>query len=226
LVPEKGFDESQQSAYAGSLDGTSQRSPNLQNEHNYEPKAPLPEPPRQQTVSQVDVPPSPPPTNAQPKIPAFREILALRTPTERIRGYDSAREQFAIMDTGLARWLAATANDLPEHVDLLTSSGRVPPSFQGHKPSPSRSKLGGLLPGQSTASDGAALGAPIGGGSSQGFSPSSGSAGKISSQQVQAKGKDLLHTAGVFGGKANVAAKGLFSKGKSKFRAGSGAEKV
>ncbi len=226
LVPEKGFDESQQSAYAGSLDGTSQRSPNLQNEHDYEPKAPLPEPPRQQTVSQVDVPPSPPPTNAQPKIPAFREILALRTPTERIRGYDSAREQFAIMDTGLARWLAATANDLPEHVDLLTSSGRVPPSFQGHKPSPSRSKLGGLLPGQSTASDAAALGAPIGGGSSQGFSPSSGSAGKISSQQVQAKGKDLLHTAGVFGGKANVAAKGLFSKGKSKFRAGSGAEKV
>lgn len=62
--------------------------------------------------------------------------------------------------------------------------------------------------------------------SPQGMSPSGSSSGKLSSQQVQAKGKDLLHTAGVFGGKANFAAKGLFSKGKSKLRAASGNEKV
>jgi len=225
-VPEKGFNEPQPSGYAGSLESISQRSPIFQSEQRAESEAPLPEPPRQTAAPQFDIPPSPPPPNAQPKIPAFREILALKTPAERIRGYDSARDQFAVMDTGLARWLAATANDLPEHADLLTISGRIAPSFQGHKPSPSRSKLGGLLPIQSTASDGAALGAPIGGGSLQGLSPSSGSGGKISSQQVQAKGKDLLHTAGVFGGKANIAAKGLFSKGKSKLRAASGTEKV
>ena len=48
------------------------------------------------------------------------------------------------------------------------------------------------------------------------------SGGKLSSYQVQAKGKDLLHSAGVLGGKANVAAKGLFSKGKSRWRASGG----
>lgn len=222
-VPEKGFEPS---GYASNPDEISQHSPNLRSEPREELEAPLPELPRQQLTPGFDVPPSPPPLNAQPKIPTFREILALRTPTERIRGYDSARGQFAMTDTGLAQWLAATVNGLPEYADLLASSGRVAPNLLGHKPSPSRSKLGGLLPNQSTASDGTATGAPLGGGSTQGFSPSSGSGNKISSQQVQAKGKDLLHTAGVFGGKANVAAKGLFSKGKSKLRAASGTEKV
>ncbi|KAI9821478.1 MAG: hypothetical protein M1832_003325 [Thelocarpon impressellum] len=66
--------------------------------------------------------------------------------------------------------------------------------------------------------------------SSQGFAPTGNSGGgigggKLTTHQVQAKGKDILHTAGVFGGKANVAAKGLFAKGKSRFR-GSGGEKV
>ncbi|KAK4696822.1 hypothetical protein P7C71_g1159, partial [Lecanoromycetidae sp. Uapishka_2] len=224
-VPEKGFDEPQPSGYPGSFDGTSQRSPLSKGEQGQESSAPLPEPVRQQFIPQNDIPSSPPSATAQPKAPAFREIMALKTANERIRGFDSAREHFTTTDTGLAQWLAITANSLPEHADLLASSGRVAPNVQSHKPSPSRSKLGGFLPSQS-ASDGTALGAPLGGGSSQGYSPSGGTGGKISSQQVQAKGKDLLHTAGVFGGKANVAAKGLFSKGKNKLRAASGAEKV
>jgi hypothetical protein len=53
---------------------------------------------------------------------------------------------------------------------------------------------------------------PVSGGSG------GGGGGRLSSQQVQAKGKDLLHTAGVLGGRANVAAKGLFQKGKQKWR--------
>ena len=182
--------------------------------------------------------------NAPSKIPAFREMLALKSPTERILAYNETRQQFANLNTGLAHWLASTLNDLPEHSDLLASSGRVAANFPGHKPSPSRSKLGGLIPTggqpnqqpyyqqylnaspQAAGPDGKALGGGGGGGSSQGMPASGGSGSKLSSQQVQAKGKDLLHSAGAFGGKANVAAKGLFSKGKSKLRAASGNEKV
>lgn len=201
---------------------------------------PLPEPPVHEPLETFgapdnELPPLPTP-NGQPKIQAFREILALKSASERIRAYDETREQFANLNTGLAHWLAITANDLPEHADLLTNSARRP-AFHGHKPSPSRSKLSGLLQsgghsGQlypnspQSAPEGAATGGALGNASSYGYSPSGGSSGKISSQQVQARGKDLLHTAGVFGGKANVAAKGLFSKGKSKLRGSSGAEKV
>ena len=179
-----------------------------------------------------------------PKIPAFREIVALKTASERVRGFNDARQQFARLKVGLDDWVAQTVHELPEHADILAMSGRPTPNFQGHRPSPSRSKLGGLLPGggqggqqpyfqqylnaspQSPAPSGSLQGGAAGSVSPQASSPSGGSGGKISGQQVQAKGKDLLHTAGVFGGKANVAAKGLFSKGKSKFRAASGAEKV
>ncbi|CAD6570265.1 MAG: hypothetical protein ASARMPREDX12_003434 [Alectoria sarmentosa] len=215
-------------------DGTNylgQESPMLQSEQRQQLEPSLPEPPVHESSQMLgtqddDFPPLPSPI-AQPKIPAFREILALKSPSERIRAYDETREQFANLNTGLAHWLAITANDLPEHADVLTNYARRP-AFQAHKPSPSRSKLGGLLqsgshssqPNPQSAPDGA-LGNP----SPHGYSPSGGSSGKLSSQQVQAKGKDLLHTAGVFGGKANVAAKGLFSKGKSKLRGSSGAEK-
>lgn len=44
--------------------------------------------------------------------------------------------------------------------------------------------------------------------------------------QVQAKSKELLHTAGVFGGKASKAGKGLFAMGKSRFRGGGAGDKV
>ena len=220
-LPEKGFDE----PGFGKSVVIEQNSPLSHIESGDRHEEPIPEPSRQHTLDmghQAPVSPSQAPVNPQSKIPAFREILALKTPTERIRGYDDARSQFASMDTGLARWLAATVDSLPEHRDLLDATGRPAQAFRGHKPSPSKSKLGGLL----STPDGATTAGPIMVTSSQGLSPSGGSGAKISSQQVQAKGKDLLHSAGKYGGKANVAAKGLFSKGKSKFRAASGAEKV
>ena len=164
-------------------------------------------------------PPRPHPS-AQPKIPAFREILALKTPAERIRGFNEAREQSAKQDIGLAHWLAVTTAELPEHADALASVGRRPAVMMGHKPSSSRLLSGFRSTGpQSDASE--ASNSAFG----QGSVPSGGS-NKLSSQQVQAKGKDLLHTAGVFGGKANVAAKGLFSKGRSKLRGAGGSDKV
>ena len=162
------------------------------------------------------------PQSAQPKIPAFREISALKTPAERIRGYNEAREQFAKQDNGLVHWLAVTSSEFPEHADVLSLSnaGRRPAVMMSHKPSSSRLLSGLRSAGQ--RSDGPDTANP---GFGQSSSPTSGGS-KLASQQVQAKGKDLLHSAGVFGGRANVAAKGLFSKGRSKFRGAGGGDKV
>ena len=228
------------SGYDDGTSRTGQQSPILQNELRRDVEPPLAEPSLPKPLVHEPSPtfggqtaellPLPPP-NAQPKIAAFREILALKSPSERIRAYDETRGQFADLNTGLAHWLAIKANDLPEHADIFMDSGRRP-ALQGHKPSPSRSKLGGLLQSGGHSSQPYSNNAPsvpdggLGSASPYGYSPSVGSSSKLSSQQVQAKGKDLLHTAGVFGGKANVAAKGLFFKGKSKLRGSSGAEKV
>ena len=209
------------------------------------PMIPEPQPPQSvqippPAVQISQLPPPPPPAISQPKLPAFREIMALKTSGERIRGFRDTQRQFADMNTGLDHWLAMTTASLPEHADIVSNAGRTGVSGPGHKPSPSRARLGGLLSSgqtgqpyhqqyldaspQALASGSVPPGAV--GSSSQGFSPSIGPGGKISSQQVQAKSKDFLHSAGVFGGKANVAAKGLFSKGKSKLRDASGSRKV
>lgn len=189
--------------------------------------------------------PSPSPAPArQSKIVTFREILTLKSPAERIQAYNNTREQFSDMDTGLNHWITTTINALPEHADLLSRGGKFDPASIGHRPSPSRGKLLRTSPTSATmqqpyyqqylnassqpaaSSSGSTLPTPSGSGS-QGFSPSgAGGGARQTSQQVQAKGKDLLHSAGLLGGKANVAAKGLFSKGKSKLRGSGGVEKV
>ena len=197
------------------------------------------------TVQPGILPLPPPPAGAQPKIPAFREILALRTPADRIRAYNTTREQFAQMNTGLAHWITVTTNETPEHAGLLSTMGQPSGLPTSHAGTPTRGKLSGLrsagaqptqqpyyqqylnassqptTPGSNTASPGYSdfPEKPT-------FSSSGGNGSKLSSHQVQAKGKDLLKNAGVFGGKANVAAKGLFSKGKSKLRGSGGGDKV
>ncbi|MCJ1245577.1 hypothetical protein MMC30_002781 [Trapelia coarctata] len=185
--------------------------------------------------------PLPPLPSEQPKLPAFREILALKTSVERIQAYKATREQFANMNTGLDHWILTTLNDLPEHGEL-TKNGATFGNISGHKPSPSRGKFPGLrvVSGQTqqqpyyqqylNASTQAVSPNPHTPGSANATSsPTSApvsQGGRNSGHQMQAKGKDLLHTAGLFGGKANVAAKGLFSKGKSKFRGSGGADKA
>ena len=190
-----------------------------------------------------DLPPLPPPGD-QPKLRGFREMLALKTPADRMQAFNETREQFAYLDTGLAHWLDVKTRELPEHAHLLSNQARFAAGALGHKSSPSRGKILGLrasgsssnqqpyyqhylnASSQPAAPDGSPVSNHQSSASPQGFSPSGGVTGKLSSQQVQAKGKDLLHTAGVFGGKANVAAKGLFSKGKSKFKGSGGTDKV
>ncbi|MCJ1390239.1 hypothetical protein MMC18_003097 [Xylographa bjoerkii] len=185
--------------------------------------------------------PLPPIPTDPATIPSFRAILALKDPIERIQTYKATREQFAHMNTGLNQWLIATMNELPEHSDLL-SNGGVFGNISGHRPSPSRNKFPGLrvVSGQSpqqpqhqqylgtssqTMPPSPNSPAAINSANSSGYSPGS-SSGRTSSQQMQAKGKDLLHSAGLFGGKANTAAKGLFSKGRSKFRGSGSADKA
>ena len=169
------------------------------------------------------LPAAPPASGAIPKLPAFREIMSLKTPQERIRAFSETQHEFATLNTGLAHWLALTVNSLPEHSDLAsgrhgsawpTDNKTIPPApgFHG-QPNP-------IMNRQSSAH-----GAPLQGNTGVGPQVAGGS-GKMSTQQVQAKGKEFLHTAGVFSGKANVAAKGLFSKGKSKLRDASGSKKV
>lgn len=171
----------------------------------------------------------PPPsvqTSVQPKVPAFREILALKTARERIRGFNEAREHFANTESELRNWLTTMSNALPEHADVLANVGRPPAAIMGHKPSTSRLLSGLRSTGSQQPSARPGISASDTGNSfSQGSSPLAGSS-KISSHQVQAKGKDLLHSAGVFGGKANVAAKGLFSKGRSRLKEARGSDKV
>ncbi len=214
----------------------------LQQEHEQGPESP-----GQLAVSRSgrdgDLPPLPPAVD-QPKLRGFRETLALKSPTDRIQAFNETREQFAYLNTGLAHWLDAKIRELPEHAHLLSDQGRFATGTLGHKSSPSRSKILGIraagspstqqpyyqqylnASSQPTASDGGPIPSYQGSTVPHGFSPSGSGTVKLSGQQVQAKGKDLLHTAGVFGGKANVAAKGLFSKGRSKFRGTSGADKV
>ncbi|MCJ1380798.1 hypothetical protein MMC17_003907 [Xylographa soralifera] len=185
--------------------------------------------------------PLPPLPTDPATIPSFRAILALKDPTERIQTYKATREQFAHMNTGLNQWLIATMNDLPEHSDLL-SNGGVFGNISGHRPSPSRTKFPGLRvtsgqslqqqPHQQHLGTNSQMMPPspnssaaINSANSSGYSPGS-SSGRISGQQMQAKGKDLLHSAGLFGGKANTAAKGLFSKGRSKFRGSGSVDKA
>ena len=188
--------------------------------------------------------PSPPLLSAQPKIPAFREIQALKTPAERIRAFNETREQLAQVQSGLAHWLAMTLSKLPEHAAIVSGVERPTQAVVAQKPMPFKAKIPGLRSAgaqatqqpyyqqylnatpQATTSEGIGGQNATGSTSSQGFAPSGGSSGKLSTQQVQAKGKDFLQAAGVFGGKANVAAKGLFSKGRSKFRGTSGVDKV
>lgn len=146
------------------------------------------------------------------KLQGFREILALTTPQARIRAFDQTRDQFAGLDSGLTHWLELTVHDHPEHAGLVQSTQSLSADFP--RTSPARSKfpkLGSL--GNLTARD---ENAPANAGHVR--RPSGHIGTIVNRQNVAQSGKDLLHTAGSFGGKAGEAAKGLFAKGKSKFR--------
>ncbi|KAH9214258.1 hypothetical protein DL95DRAFT_446591 [Leptodontidium sp. 2 PMI_412] len=199
------------------------------------------------TVSPVtsSVHPFAPPPATAGRLIAFREIVAMKSPQERIKTFDETRHRFAAMDSGLNDWIAKLQGQFPEEHGGVTGSwgssrssipsgsargrfsksstagGPAPPLQQPYyqqylnassPPAPSTPVSGAPRPGPSMPS-----------GSQQGFSSAS---SKMTTQQVQAKGKELLHTAGIFGGKAGKAGKGLLAKGKNKLRAAGGGDKT
>ena len=131
------------------------------------------------------------PIQPQMKVPAFREIMAIQSTSQRIQVYDQTRETFAKMDTGLVQWIQATITSLPEHEELLRNGGSFPPVLRAPPP------VSGMQGGQGVTN------APR-----PSVGPTSSKTGK---------GKDLFHSAGVFGGKTSSAAKGLFAKGRNKW---------
>jgi hypothetical protein len=195
--------------------------------------------------------PSAPPSSVSPsnspiapqfspsRILAFKEIAAIKSSHQRIQTFDETRHRFAAMDSGLTNWLEALIAQYPEHhgatatfatssVGVPAGSARskfskgtgVPPQVQQPYYQQYLNASNPSIPGTPASRPGPSL--PVG--SQQGFSPASGS--KLTTQQVQAKGKEFLHTAGIFGGKAGKAGKGLLAKGKNKLRGAGGGDKV
>ena len=131
---------------------------------------------------------NPQPALSQPnEPPAFRTILNLASPAERIKAFEESRQYYATTDDQLHGWLMSMKT--AENSELFATNGRVSldasESTISHKPSPRR-----IL--TESAGD----------------------------------GKKLMAAAGRFGGKAGVAAKGFFAKGKEKMRNASSGEKV
>lgn len=194
-------------------------------EHEHElPHAPEKDHTNASTMSQPSSPSVP--KSAGP-IPPFRNILALKTSDERIKTYNDTRQTFADMNTGLNDWLTQMLASHPDHAEALSSGGFKAPALQsqasnfkrGHRPSPSLAKFTNRFASgegqRSTSITSQDEGAPA-------ASASSGSgATRLDTEKMQQRGKEFMKSAGVFGGKAQAGAKGLFAKGKSRFGGGS-----
>lgn len=159
------------------------------------------------------------------KLKGFREITQMEPRSKRIAAFNESREIFANGDMRLSAWVQHMADSHPEHGDLIAKNGAPQgPVVQRTATSgkfPKLSSLGSIsLPSSSSHHEGGS--SPHSHARHPSITPLG---GMMNSQQVQARGKDLLHSAGVFGGKAGGAAKGFFAKGRSKFRH-SGSDKV
>jgi hypothetical protein len=155
------------------------------------------------------------------KLQGFRDILQISTPAARVRAFEETRTQFATLDTGLNHWLQVTLHDQPQHAHLIQESQSLSSAFPKASPTtrrfPKLTSLGNLS--ATPREDGTPT-------NTSHIRRPSGHIGTIVNRQnVEQHGKEFLHTAGKFGGKAGEAAKGLFAKGRSKFRQG-GNDKV
>ena len=158
------------------------------------------EPATQECVSGAPLPPAPFAT--QPRVPGFKEIMALKSPAERLDKLNFARDHIANEDTGLEYWIARTAQDVQEHADLVKTGG-APPSTGMTRPAPAQAPSASSTPKPNA-----------------GPSPAS---GRSRPALGTTKAKEIFSSSGMKGGKNK--AKELFTKGRSKFRSSQG-EKV
>lgn len=150
----------------------------------------------------------------------FKDILQIKSPGDRISSYNKTREYWAHADHGLGDWISTALSTNP---DLATRSYPQPrPTLNTsgtmrHRPTGSISLFGKHHGAGSVQAESAGAST-----SQTPTTPTSGTAfqgsGRSASHQMQAKGKDLLHTAGMLSGKGMTGAKGLFAKGKSRFK--------
>ncbi|TID12791.1 hypothetical protein E6O75_ATG09956 [Venturia nashicola] len=170
-----------------------------------------------------------PPSGSRPKTgeearPAsFREILAIKSTPTRIAKYEETRHQFANTNTGLGNWLSRTLEDHPEHREVAAAALRpamnpIGPPGTRHKTNVSISRVFASKESSPSSS------AYVDPSAEYKSGPVSGGTG-ASTGKSKDLGKDIFKTAGVLGGKGMKEAKGLFSKGKSRFR-GSGTDKI
>ncbi|PYH88337.1 hypothetical protein BO71DRAFT_403957 [Aspergillus ellipticus CBS 707.79] len=157
------------------------------------------------------------PTTSEPILLGFREILGMKTSEDRVHAFDENRAKFGTIDTGLNQWLALTVQAHPEHHDVVEKSMKQTP---GEVKAP---VLRGKLPKKlaslgNFASSSHPDVSPSGSGHAR--RPSAPLGAMMNKQQVEQRGKELLHTAGVLGGKAGEAAKGFFARGRSKLKGG------
>lgn len=173
-----------------------------------------------------------PPSGPRPKTgdearPAsFREILAIKSTPTRIAKYEETRHQFANTNTGLGNWLSRTLEAHPEHREVAAAALR--PAMNPIGPSGPRHKTNASISRVFTSKESSpATSAHVDSGAEYKSGPGSASTSdqRASTGKSKDLGKDIFKTAGVLGGKGMKEAKGLFSKGKSRFR-GSGTDKV
>lgn len=166
----------------------------------------------------TDVVPSASPSATQAnkpgRIPPFREILAIKSDSQRIETYNDTRKTFADMNTGLSAWLSSMVAKHPEHATFSTENGSLLPPGDPfkHKNNPSILKI--PKPFGSSNQDGP----PSGSYATDTAQPKT-PAREIDMDKVQQRGKDLMKNASVLGGKAQAGAKGLFAKGRNRFGA-------
>lgn len=162
------------------------------------------------TTERALVPVSAPPPSNEPNLLGFRDILGIKSSSERVRSFNRTRDQFASIDTGLNHWIRVTVNTHPEHMDTVEESlkqaGSAPKQLVSKGKFPKLPSFGNL--GSSGSTGSLHVRRPSG--------------HMMNRQQVEQRGKDLLHSAGVLGGRAGGAAKGFFAKGKHKFNRGNG----
>lgn len=162
------------------------------------------------------------PAAPQSKIPAFRDLAAIKNTDDRIAAYETTRHRFADMNTGLSGWLSGMLTAHPEYANAGSQKYEGPAVIQPAGLSHTISGLGGTIKGASHKHSPSIL--KIGGErkasttSTTAATPTTSSTvGHADVEKMQTKGKDFMKSAG-------AGAKGLFAKGKSRF--GRGGEKV
>ncbi|PHH88031.1 hypothetical protein CDD83_8080 [Cordyceps sp. RAO-2017] len=151
---------------------------------------------------------------------AFREIMGMTHPVERIAKYNETRQYFASADSGLNTWLAALQVQYPEYANgpVPFSAAASRQAAQPLSPSSAGAQSTAQQPYYQQYLNASAPSAPHSGrsrlGGLQAPSQSTGSTFGHPSNQIGTRSKEFMQSAGKMG-------KGLLSKGKNKLR-GSG----